>query len=46
MKLIVYVLVHRVAASQPERGESAPLSALNILIVNNDTKEEFLKGNI
>ena len=31
--MTVYVLVHRVAASQPERGESAPLSALNIFLV-------------
>ena len=33
MKLTVYVLLHRVSASQPERGKSAPLSVLNIFIV-------------
>ena len=31
--MTVYVLVNRVAASQPEWGESVPLSTLNILIV-------------
>ena len=37
--MAVYVLVYRVAASQPEQGESASLSALNIFLLKKMIKK-------